>query len=99
MRAHMFRHLQRLPLGYFDRIPSGVDRLAADQRRAGVNELLSNGTAQAFTDILTLISTVAVMLCLAPQPGAGDVRGDAAHGHRDLDLHRAGQGRLPPHPR
>ncbi len=66
MRGDMFRHLQRLPLTYFDRVPSGVvvSRLVNDVQT--VNELLGNGIIQAISDILTLIFTVAVMVALAP---------------------------------
>ncbi len=66
MRGDMVRHLQRLPLTYFDRIPSGVvvSRVINDVQT--VNELLSNGIIQALSDVLTLGFTVAVMVALAP---------------------------------
>ncbi|MDQ3809575.1 MAG: ABC transporter ATP-binding protein/permease, partial [Chloroflexota bacterium] len=66
MRSDMFRHLQRLPLTYFDRVPSGVvvSRLVNDVQT--VNELLGNGIIQAISDILVLSFTVAVMIALAP---------------------------------
>ncbi|GAC1319023.1 MAG: ABC transporter ATP-binding protein [Chloroflexota bacterium] len=67
MRGDMVRHLQRLPLPYFDRIPSGVvvSRVINDVQT--VNELLSNGIVQALSDILTLAFTVTVMVVLAPK--------------------------------
>ncbi len=66
MRGDMFRHIQRLPLTYFDRVPSGVvvSRLVNDVQT--VNELLGNGIIQAISDVLTLTFTVAVMAALAP---------------------------------
>jgi ABC-type multidrug transport system fused ATPase/permease subunit len=66
MRGDMIRHIQRLPLTYFDRIPAGVvvSRVINDVQT--VNELLSNGIVQAMSDILTLGFTVAVMVVLAP---------------------------------
>jgi ABC-type multidrug transport system fused ATPase/permease subunit len=66
MRGDMVRHLQRLPLTYFDKIPSGVvvSRVINDVQT--VNELLSNGIIQALSDVLTLGFTVAVMVALAP---------------------------------
>jgi ABC-type multidrug transport system fused ATPase/permease subunit len=66
MRGDMFRHIQRLPLTYFDRVPSGVvvSRLVNDVQT--VNELLGNGIIQALSDVLTLSFTVAVMVALAP---------------------------------
>jgi ABC-type multidrug transport system fused ATPase/permease subunit len=67
MRGDMVRHLQHLPLTYFDRIPSGVvvSRVINDVQT--VNELLSNGIIQALSDVLTLGFTVAVMVALAPK--------------------------------
>lgn len=66
MRGDMFRHLQRLPLTYFDRIPSGVvvSRVINDVQT--VNDLLANGIIQALSDILILVFTVIVMVALAP---------------------------------
>ena len=66
MRGDLVRHIQRLPLPYFDRTPSGVvvSRVINDVQT--VNELLSNGIIQALSDILTLVFTVAVMVALAP---------------------------------
>ncbi|MCA1647966.1 MAG: ABC transporter ATP-binding protein/permease [Chloroflexi bacterium] len=66
MRGDMIRHIQRLPLTYFDSVPAGVvvSRVINDVQT--VNELLSNGIVQALSDILTLGFTVAVMVLLAP---------------------------------
>jgi ATP-binding cassette, subfamily B, multidrug efflux pump len=66
MRGDMVRHIQRLPLTYFDKIPSGVvvSRVINDVQT--VNELLSNGIVQALSDVLTLVFTVAIMVALAP---------------------------------
>jgi ABC-type multidrug transport system fused ATPase/permease subunit len=67
MRGDMVRHIQRLPLQYFDRTPAGVvvSRVINDVQT--VNELLSNGIVQALSDVLTLVFTVAVMIALAPK--------------------------------
>ena len=67
MRSDMVRHIQRLPLQYFDRTPAGVvvSRVINDVQT--VNELLSNGIIQALSDVLTLVFTVAVMAALAPK--------------------------------
>ncbi len=67
MRGDMVRHIQRLPLQYFDRTPAGVvvSRVINDVQT--VNELLSNGIIQALSDVLTLGFTVAVMVALAPK--------------------------------
>jgi ABC-type multidrug transport system fused ATPase/permease subunit len=67
MRGDMVRHIQRLPLQYFDRTPAGVvvSRVINDVQT--VNELLSNGIVQALSDVLTLLFTVVVMVALAPK--------------------------------
>jgi ABC-type multidrug transport system fused ATPase/permease subunit len=67
MRGDMVRHIQRMPLQYFDRTPAGVvvSRVINDVQT--VNELLSNGIVQALSDVLTLVFTVAVMAALAPK--------------------------------
>jgi ABC-type multidrug transport system fused ATPase/permease subunit len=67
MRGDMVRHIQRLPLQYFDRTPAGVvvSRVINDVQT--VNELLSNGIVQALSDVLTLCFTVIVMVVLAPK--------------------------------
>jgi ABC-type multidrug transport system fused ATPase/permease subunit len=67
MRSDMVRHIQRLPLQYFDRTPAGVvvSRVINDVQT--VNELLSNGIIQALSDILTLLFTLVVMVALAPR--------------------------------
>jgi ABC-type multidrug transport system fused ATPase/permease subunit len=67
MRGDMVRHIQRLPLQYFDRTPAGVvvSRVINDVQT--VNELLSNGIVQALSDVLTLGFTVAIMIVLSPK--------------------------------
>ena len=67
MRGDMVRHIQRLPLQYFDKTPAGVvvSRVINDVQT--VNDLLSNGMIQALSDVLTLIFTVVAMIVLAPK--------------------------------
>ncbi len=67
MRGQLFRHLQDLPLTYFDNIPSGVvvSRVINDVQT--INDLLTNGILSAFSDVLTLLFTVAVMVALSPR--------------------------------
>ncbi|MCC7371757.1 MAG: ABC transporter ATP-binding protein [Chloroflexi bacterium] len=67
MRAQLFRHLQRLPMGYYHRTPTGVtvSRLISDV--LAMNEVLTNGILSLVTDILLLLSTVAIMLYLSPR--------------------------------
>jgi ABC-type multidrug transport system fused ATPase/permease subunit len=67
MRGDMVRHIQRLPLQYFDKTPAGVvvSRVINDVQT--VNDLLSNGIIQALSDVLTLTFTVVAMVILAPK--------------------------------
>lgn len=67
LRTQLFRHLQELPLTYFDRVPNGVvvSRLINDVQT--MNDLLTNGVLQAFSDALTLLLTVVAMLMLSPR--------------------------------
>jgi ATP-binding cassette subfamily B multidrug efflux pump len=67
MRAQLFRHIQRLPMGYFHRTPTGVtvSRLISDV--LAMNEVLTNGILSLVTDVLLLVSTVAIMFYLSPQ--------------------------------
>ena len=67
VRAELFRHLQKLPLGYFHRVPTGVtvSRLINDV--LAMNEVLTNGLLSLFTDILLLVSTIAIMFYLSPR--------------------------------
>ncbi|HEY8742244.1 MAG TPA: ABC transporter ATP-binding protein, partial [Chloroflexota bacterium] len=67
MRGDLFRHLQELPLTYFDRVPSGVvvSRVINDVQV--INDLLTNGILSAFSDVLTLLFTVVVMVVLSPK--------------------------------
>jgi ABC-type multidrug transport system fused ATPase/permease subunit len=64
IRNEIFDHLQRLPLTYFDRVPSGVvvSRLINDVQT--MNDLLTNGMLQALSDVFTLVLTLVLMLIL-----------------------------------
>ncbi len=67
VRGQIFRHLQKLPLTYFDRVSSGVivSRLISDVQT--MNDLLTNGLLQASSDVLTLVLTLVVMVVLSPR--------------------------------
>jgi ATP-binding cassette, subfamily B, multidrug efflux pump len=67
MRSQLFRHLQKLSLSYFDRVPSGVvvSRVINDVQV--INDLLTNGILTALSDCLTLLLTVVVMFALSPR--------------------------------
>jgi ATP-binding cassette subfamily B protein/subfamily B ATP-binding cassette protein MsbA len=67
MRMQLFRHLQRLPLGYFHKHPTGVtvSRLINDV--LAMNEVLTNGLLSLFTDVLLLLGTIGIMIYLSPR--------------------------------
>lgn len=66
MRRDIFRHLQRLPVPYFDRTPSGrlVTRVTTDVDV--LNELFTSGLVAVAGDVLTLVCAFAAMLYLSP---------------------------------
>lgn len=66
MRRHLFRHLHRLPISYFDRKQHGelMSRLTNDMEN--VSRTLNSSVIQIFSSILTLVGTIAVMIILSP---------------------------------
>lgn len=67
IRGEIFGHLQRLPVPYFDRTPSGqiVTRVTGDVDV--LNELFTSGLVAVAGDILTLICAFGAMLYLNPR--------------------------------
>lgn len=67
MRRQLFDHLQRLPLTYYDRHPTGVvvSRLVNDV--SVMNDLLTNGLLTLLGDVFTLVGTLAMMILLSPR--------------------------------
>lgn len=64
LRMHIFTHVQRLPLAFFDRNPVGrlMTRLTNDVD--ALNDLLTNGAIAIFGDVFTLAGIVIVLLLL-----------------------------------
>lgn len=64
LRSHVFGHIQRLRVGYFDRTPVGrvVTRVTNDID--SLTELFASGAVTAITDVLTLIGIVVFMLII-----------------------------------
>ncbi len=62
MRAQIFRHLQRMHIGFFDRNPVGrlVTRLTSDVD--ALNEMFTSGVFAIFEDVFVLLGIVIVML-------------------------------------
>jgi ATP-binding cassette subfamily B multidrug efflux pump len=66
MRSHLFGHLQKLPIEFFDKNQFGelMSRLTNDIEN--VSKTLNTSVIQIFSSILTLVGTIAVMLWLSP---------------------------------
>jgi ATP-binding cassette, subfamily B, multidrug efflux pump len=62
MRAQIFRHLQRLHIGFYDKNPVGrlVTRVTTDVD--AVNEMFTSGVVSIFEDIFVLAGIMAIML-------------------------------------
>lgn len=67
LRAQLFRHLQRLPLGYHDTHIVGVTISRVINDVAVINELLSQGLITLVGDLLLLVGIVVVMLSMSPR--------------------------------
>lgn len=67
MRADLFRHLQRLQLGYHDNHIVGVTVSRVMNDVAEINELLSQGLITLIGDIIVLIGIVVIMLSMSPR--------------------------------
>ncbi|PJB73154.1 MAG: ABC transporter ATP-binding protein, partial [Armatimonadetes bacterium CG_4_9_14_3_um_filter_58_7] len=67
LRDQLFRHLQRLPLGYHDTHIIGVTISRVINDVAVINELLSQGLITLVGDLLVLVGIVVVMLSMSPR--------------------------------
>ncbi len=61
LRIALFRHVERLPMAFFDRTPTGrlVSRMTTDID--AINEMFSAGSLTMFIDVLTMSGIVAIM--------------------------------------
>ena len=61
LRLALFRHVERLPMAFFDRTPVGrlVSRMTTDID--AINEMFSAGSLTLFVDLLTLAGIIAIM--------------------------------------
>jgi ATP-binding cassette subfamily B protein len=66
LRVRLFAHLQRLPLGFYDRTPLGdvISRCTADVET--VDTLFSSGVAKLVGDLVRLVTAGAAMVALSP---------------------------------
>lgn len=67
IRQEIFGHLQRLPVPYFDRTPSGRLITRATTDVDVLNEVFTSGLVAVAGDILTLVCAFAAMMYLSPQ--------------------------------
>jgi ABC-type multidrug transport system fused ATPase/permease subunit len=67
LRGDLFRHLQRLSLGYHDNHIVGVTVSRVMNDVATINELLSQGVVTLTGDVLVLFGIVAIMLTMSPK--------------------------------
>ncbi|HEY1461134.1 MAG TPA: ABC transporter ATP-binding protein [Casimicrobiaceae bacterium] len=61
LRMALFKHVERLPMSFFDRTPTGrlVSRMTTDID--AINEMFSAGSLTMFMDVLTMLGIVAIM--------------------------------------
>ena len=61
LRTALFKHVERLPMSFFDRTPTGrlVSRMTTDID--AINEMFSAGSLTMFIDVLTMLGIVAIM--------------------------------------
>src|ERR1700686_3457677 len=66
LRLALFRHVERLPMAFFDRTPVGrlVSRMTTDID--AINEMFSAGSLTLFVDLLTLGGIVCIMFWFSP---------------------------------
>jgi ATP-binding cassette, subfamily B, multidrug efflux pump len=62
MRAQIFRHLQRMHIGFYDKNPVGrlVTRVTTDVD--ALNEMFTSGVVSIFEDVFVLAGIIAIML-------------------------------------
>jgi len=65
LRLALFRHIEAMPMAFFDRQPVGrlVSRMTSDVE--SINDMFGAGSLTMFVDLLTLCGIVAVMLSLS----------------------------------
>jgi len=64
LRSEIFRHLQRMHIGFYDKNPVGrlVTRVTTDVD--ALNEMFTSGVVSIFEDIFVLAGILAIMLCM-----------------------------------
>ena len=64
LRSQIFRHLQRMHIGFYDKNPVGrlVTRVTTDVD--ALNEMFTSGVVSLFEDVFVLAGIVGIMLCM-----------------------------------
>jgi len=64
LRSQIFRHLQRMHIGFFDKNPVGrlVTRVTTDVD--ALNEMFTAGVVSIFEDVFVLLGILIIMLCM-----------------------------------
>ena len=64
LRSQIFRHLQRMHVGFYDKNPVGrlVTRVTTDVD--ALNEMFTSGVVSIFEDLFVLLGIVGIMLCM-----------------------------------
>jgi len=64
LRSQIFRHLQRMHIGFYDKNPVGrlVTRVTSDVD--ALNEMFTSGVVSLFEDVFVLAGIIAIMLCM-----------------------------------
>src|SRR5215470_3800168 len=64
LRSQIFRHLQRMHIGFYDKNPVGrlVTRVTTDVD--ALNEMFTAGVVSIFEDVFVLVGILAIMLCM-----------------------------------
>src|SRR5450432_285436 len=64
LRSQIFRHLQRMHIGFYDKNPVGrlVTRVTSDVD--ALNEMFTSGVVSIFEDVFVLAGITAIMLCM-----------------------------------
>jgi ATP-binding cassette subfamily B protein len=64
LRSQIFRHLQRMHIGFYDKNPVGrlVTRVTTDVD--AVNEMFTSGVVSIFEDVFVLLGILVIMLCM-----------------------------------
>ncbi len=90
LRKEIFEHLQRLPMGFFDRSPVGrlVTRATTDVD--ALNDLFASGVVAMLNDFVMLLGLAAMAVLLEPPAGAGGAFAAAVHDRADLFLPQLG---------